>query len=141
MERTKFLHLMSLITKNNPQSLQCISFLNLALYEIYFQSFLSNDCNLVSHYASANQNEFKINAEIIDYDPSKKIILLDGDIHDLWWFSNIWNNCNDFHEWRSNFIEGNPARINLENPEKFWRSKTNKIYPGKRNIISGWGSS
>jgi arabinose-5-phosphate isomerase len=41
----KFLHLMSLITKNNPQSLQCISFLNLALYEIYFQSFLSNSCN------------------------------------------------------------------------------------------------
>ena len=76
--RTKFLHLMSLITKNNPQSLQCISFLNLALYEIYFQSFLSNDSNLASHYASANQNEFKINAEIIDYDPSKKIILLDG---------------------------------------------------------------
>ena len=33
---------------------------------------------LASHYASANQNEFKINAEIIDYDPSKKIILLDG---------------------------------------------------------------
>ena len=32
---------------------------------------------LASHYASANQNEFKINAEIIDYDPSKKIISLD----------------------------------------------------------------
>ena len=36
---------------------------------------------LASHYASANQNEFKINAEIIDYDPSKKIISLDGAIY------------------------------------------------------------
>ena len=52
----------------------------MALYEIYFQSCLSNNSNSRSHYASANQNEFKINAEIIDYDPSKKIISLDGAI-------------------------------------------------------------
>ena len=74
---------------------------------------------LVSHYASANQNEFKINAEIIDYDPSKKIILLDGAISmtsDDFQISGTTATISMNEEVIS--IEGNPARINLENPEK-----------------------
>ena len=76
---------------------------------------------LASHYASANQNEFKINAEIIDYDPSKKIISLDGAISmtsDDFQISGTTATISMNEEVIS--IEGNPARINLENPEKIF---------------------
>ena len=76
---------------------------------------------LASHYASANQNEFKINAEIIDYDPSKKIISLDGGISmtsDDFQISGTTATISMNEEVIS--IEGNPARINLENPEKIF---------------------
>ena len=76
---------------------------------------------LLSHYASANQNEFKINAEIIDYDPSKKIISLDGAISmtsDDFQISGTTATISMNEEVIS--IEGNPARINLENPEKIF---------------------
>ena len=76
---------------------------------------------LASHYASANQNEFKINAEIIDYDPSKKIISLDGAISmtsDDFQISGLTATMSMNEELIS--IEGNPERINLENPEKIF---------------------
>ena len=88
---------------------------------------------LASHYASANQNEFKINAEIIDYDSSKKIISLDGaismisdDFHISGTTATIYMNKEVIS------IEGNPARINLENPEKiFGEAKQIKYTPAK----------
>ena len=76
---------------------------------------------LARHYASANQNEFKINAEIIDYDPSKKIISLDGAISmtsDGFQISGTTATISIDEEVIS--IKGNPARINLENPEKIF---------------------
>jgi lipopolysaccharide export system protein LptA len=86
---------------------------------------------LVSHYASAKQNEFKINAEVIDYDPSKKIISLDGIISmtsDDFKISGTTATVSINEEVIS--IEGNPARINLENPEKiFGEAKQIKYTP------------
>ena len=46
----------------------------------FFNLFCLTVVILLSHYASANQNKFKINAEVIDFDPSNKIISLDGTI-------------------------------------------------------------
>ena len=94
---------------------------------------------LASHYASANQNEFKINAEIIDYDSSKKIISLDGaismisyDFHISGTTATIYMNEEVIS------IEGNPARINLENPEKiFGEAKQIKYTPAKEISLVG----
>ena len=94
---------------------------------------------LASHYASANQNEFKINAEIIDYDPSKKIISLDGAISmtsDDFQISGVTATISMNEEVIS--IEGNPARINLENPEKiFGEAKQIKYTPAKEISLVG----
>ena len=94
---------------------------------------------LASHYASANQNEFKINAEIIDYDPSKKIISLDGAISmtsDDFQISGVTATISMNEEVIS--IEGNPARINLENPEKiFGEAKQIKYTPSKEISLVG----
>ena len=94
---------------------------------------------LASHYASANQNEFKINAEIIDYDPSKKIISLDGAISmtsDDFQISGITATISMNEEVIS--IEGNPARINLENPEEiFGEAKQIKYTPAKEISLVG----
>ena len=94
---------------------------------------------LASHYASANQNEFKINAEIIDYDPSKKIISLDGAISmtsDDFQISGVTATISMNEEVIS--IEGNPARINLENPEKiFGEAKQIKYTPTKEISLVG----
>ena len=94
---------------------------------------------LASHYASANQNEFKINAEIIDYDPSKKIISLDGAISmtsDDFQISGTTATISMNEEVIS--IEGNPARINLENPEKiFGEAKQIKYTPTKEISLVG----
>ena len=90
---------------------------------------------LVSHYASANQNEFKINAEIIDYDPSKKIILLDGAISmtsDDFQISGTTATISMNEEVIS--IEGNPARINLENPEKIFGEAKQIKYTSAKEI-------
>ena len=100
---------------------------------------MSNNSNLASHYASANQNEFKINAEIIDYDPSKKIISLDGAISmtsDDFQISGTTATISMNEEVIS--IEGNPARINLENPEKiFGEAKQIKYTPAKEISLVG----
>ena len=94
---------------------------------------------LASHYASANQNEFKINAEIIDYDPSKKIISLDGAISmtsDDFQISGVTATISMNEEVIS--IEGNPARINLENPEKiFGEAKQIKYTPATEISLVG----
>ena len=94
---------------------------------------------LVSHYASANQNEFKINAEVIDYDPSNKIMLLDGTISmisDDFQISGTTAKISMIDEVIS--IEGNPARINLENPEKiFGEAKQIKYTPEKEISLVG----
>ena len=94
---------------------------------------------LASHYASANQNEFKINAEIIDYDPNKKIISLDGMISmtsDDFQISGSTATISMNEEVIS--IEGNPARINLENPEKiFGEAKHIKYTPAKEISLMG----
>lgn len=94
---------------------------------------------LVSHYASANQNEFKINAEVIDYDPSNKIMLLDGTISmisDDFQISGTTAKISMIDEVIS--IEGNPARINLENPEKiFGEAKQIKYTPAKEISLIG----
>ena len=94
---------------------------------------------LASHYASANQNEFKINAEIIDYDPSKKIISLDGAISmtsDNFQISGTTATISMNEEVIS--IEGNPARINLENPEKIYgEAKQIKYTPTKEISLVG----
>jgi lipopolysaccharide transport protein LptA len=94
---------------------------------------------LVSHYASAKQNEFKINAEVIDYDPSKKIISLDGIISmtsDDFKISGTTATVSINEEVIS--IEGNPARINLENPEKiFGEAKQIKYTPAKEISLVG----
>ena len=94
---------------------------------------------LVSHYASANQNEFKINAEVIDYDPSNKIMLLDGTISmisDDFQISGTTATISMDEEVIS--IEGNPARINLENPEKiFGEAKQIKYTPEKEVSLLG----
>ena len=94
---------------------------------------------LSSHYASANQNEFKINAEIIDYDPSKKIISLDGAISmtsDNFQISGTTATISMNEEVIS--IEGNPARINLENPEKIYgEAKQIKYTPTKEISLVG----
>ena len=94
---------------------------------------------LVSHYASANQNEFKINAEIIDYDPKKKIISLDGMISmtsDDFQISGSTATISMDEEVIS--IEGNPARINLEDPEKiFGEAKQIKYTPEKEISLVG----
>ena len=94
---------------------------------------------LVSHYAGANQNEFKINAEIIDYDPSKKIISLDGAISmtsDDFQISGTTATISMNEEVIS--IEGNPARINLENPEKiFGEAKQIKYTQAKEISLVG----
>ena len=94
---------------------------------------------LVSHYASANQNEFKINAEIIDYDPNKKIISLAGTIYmtsDDFQISGTAATISMNEEVIS--IEGNPAIINLENPEKiFGEAKQIKYTPAKEISLVG----
>ena len=94
---------------------------------------------LASHYASANQNEFKINAEIIDYDPGNKIISLDGAISmtsDDFQISGTTATIYMNEEVIS--IEGNPARINLENPEKiFGEAKQIKYTPAKEISLVG----
>ena len=94
---------------------------------------------LVSHHASANQNEFKINAEVIDYDPSNKIISLDGTISmtsDDFQISGTSATISMSEEVIS--IEGNPARINLENPEKiFGEAKQIKYTPAKEISLVG----
>ena len=94
---------------------------------------------LASHYASANQNEFKINAEIIDYDPGKKIISLDGAISmtsDDFQISGTTATISMNEEVIS--IEGNPARINLENPEKiFGEAKQIKYTTAKEISLVG----
>ena len=94
---------------------------------------------LVSLFASANQNEFKINAEIIDYDPSKKIISLDGAISmtsDDFQISGTTATISMNEEVIS--IEGNPARINLEDPEKiFGEAKQIKYTPEKEISLVG----
>ena len=94
---------------------------------------------LVSHYASANQNEFKINAEIIDYDPNKKIISLAGTIYmtsDDFQISGTAATISMNEEVIS--IEGNPAIINLENPEKiFGEAKQIKYTPAKELSLVG----
>ena len=94
---------------------------------------------LASHYASANQNEFKINAEIIDYDPSKKIISLDGTISmtsDNFQIYGTTAMISMDEEVIS--IEGNPAIINLENPEKiFGEAKQIKYTPAKEISLVG----
>lgn len=90
---------------------------------------------LASHYASANQNEFKINAEIIDYDPSKKIISLDGAISmtsDDFQISGTTATISMNEEVIS--IEGNPARINLENPEKIFGEAKQIKYTSAKEI-------
>jgi len=94
---------------------------------------------LVSLFASANQNEFKINAEIIDYNPSKKIISLDGMISmtsDDFQISGTSATISMNEEVIS--IVGNPARINLENPEKiFGEAKQIKYTPAKEISLVG----
>ena len=94
---------------------------------------------LVSHYASANQNEFKINAEVIDYDPSDKIISLDGTISmtsDDFQISGT--SATIFMSEEVISIEGNPAIINLENPEKiFGEAKQIKYTPAKEISLIG----
>ena len=94
---------------------------------------------LVSHYASANQNEFKINAEVIDYDPSNKIISLDGAISmtsDDFQISGTSATISMSEEVIS--IKGNPARINLDNPEKiFGEAKQIKYTPEKEISLVG----
>tara|TARA_B100000212_G_scaffold160531_1_gene120661 strand:+ start:54 stop:452 length:399 start_codon:yes stop_codon:yes gene_type:complete len=94
---------------------------------------------LASHYASANQNEFKINAEIIDYDPSKKIISLDGAISMISDdFQISGTTATIFMNEEVISIEGNPARINLENPEKiFGKAKQIKYTPAKEISLVG----
>ena len=90
---------------------------------------------LASHYAGANQNEFKINAEIIDYDPSKKIISLDGAISmtsDDFQISGTTATISMNEEVIS--IEGNPARINLENPEKIFGEAKQIKYTSAKEI-------
>ena len=94
---------------------------------------------LINNYASANQNEFKINAEIIDYDPNKRIIFLDGTISmtsDDFQISGTTATISMNEEVIS--IEGNPARINLENPEKiFGEAKQIKYTPAKEISLVG----
>ena len=94
---------------------------------------------LLSHYASANQNKFKINAEVIDFDPSNKIISLDGMISmtsDNFQISGTTATISMDEELIS--IEGNPARINLENPEKiFGEAKQIKYTPAKEISLVG----
>ena len=94
---------------------------------------------LVSHHASANQNEFKINAEVIDYDPSDKIISLDGTISmtsDDFQISGT--SATIFMSEEVISIKGNPARINLDNPEKiFGEAKQIKYTPEKEISLVG----
>ena len=94
---------------------------------------------LVSHYASANQKEFKINAEVIDYDPNKKIISLDGMISVTsvdFLISGTTAMISMNEEVIS--IEGNPAKINLENPEKiFGEAKQIKYTQAKEISLEG----
>ena len=90
---------------------------------------------LVSHYASANQNEFKIKAEIIGYDPSKKIISLDGTISMTsgdFQISGTTATISMNEEVIS--IKGNPARINLENPEKIFGEAKQIKYTSSKEI-------
>ena len=94
---------------------------------------------LINNYASANQNEFKINAEIIDYDPNKRIIFLDGTISmtsDDFQISGSTATISMNEEVIS--IEGNPAKINLKNPEKiFGEAKQIKYTPEKEISLVG----
>ena len=111
----------------------------MALYEIYFQFFCLTVLILASHYANANQNDFKINAEIIDYDPSKKIISLDGTISmtsDNFQISGTTAIISINEEVIS--FEGNPARISLQNPEKiFGEAKQIKYTQAKEISLVG----
>ena len=91
---------------------------------------------LVSHYANGDQNEFKINAEVIDYDPSKKIISLDGTISmtsDDFQISGTAATISMSEEVIS--IEGNPARINLDNPEKVSGEAKQIKYTSEKEIL------
>ena len=90
---------------------------------------------LFSHVVSADQNEFKINAEVIDYDPSKKIISLDGMISmtsDDFQISGTTATISMNEE--VIFIEGNPARINLKNPEKIFGEAKQIKYTSVKEI-------
>ena len=105
----------------------------------FFNLFCLTVIILINSYASANQNEFKINAEIIDYDPNKRIIFLDGTISmtsDDFQISGSTATISMDEEVIS--IEGNPARINLKNPEKiFGEAKQIKYTPVKEISLVG----
>ena len=105
----------------------------------FFNLFCLTVVILLSHYASANQNKFKINAEVIDFDPSNKIISLDGTISmtsDNFQISGTTATISMDEEVIS--IEGNPARINLKNPEKiFGEAKQIKYAPAKEISLVG----
>ena len=105
----------------------------------FFNLFCLTVIILINSYASANQNEFKINAEIIDYDPNKRIIFLDGTISmtsDDFQLSGSTATISMDEEVIS--IEGNPARINLKNPEKiFGEAKQIKYTPVKEISLVG----
>ena len=104
-----------------------------------FNLFCLAVVTLLSHYASANQNEFKINAEIIDYDPSKKIISLDGTISMISDNFQIYGTTAMISmDEEVISIEGNPAIINLENPEKiFGEAKQIKYTQAKEISLEG----
>ena len=105
----------------------------------FFSLFCLTVIILINNYASANQNEFKINAEIINYDPNKRIIFLDGTISmtsDDFQISGSTATISMDEEVIS--IEGNPARINLKNPEKiFGEAKQIKYTPVKEISLVG----
>ena len=105
----------------------------------FFNLFCLTVIILINNYASANQNEFKINAEIIDYDPNKRIIFLDGSISmtsDDFQISGSTATISMDEEVIS--IEGNPAKINLKNPEKiFGEAKQIKYTPVKEISLVG----
>jgi len=105
----------------------------------FFSLFCLTVIILINNYASANQNEFKINAEIINYDPNKRIIFLDGTISmtsDDFQISGSTATISMDEEVIS--IEGNPARINLKNPEKiFGEAKQIKYTPVKEISLAG----
>ena len=101
----------------------------------FFSLFCLTVIILINSYASANQNEFKINAEIIDYDPNKRIIFLDGTISmtsDDFQISGSTATISMDEEVIS--IEGNPARINLKNPEKIFGEAKQIKYTSVKEI-------
>ena len=101
----------------------------------FFSLFCLTVIILINNYASANQIEFKINAEIINYDPNKRIIFLDGTISmtsDDFQISGSTATISMDEEVIS--IEGNPARINLKNPEKIFGEAKQIKYTSVKEI-------